>query len=292
MAAEADTEILAVKKETMIVADAPNNQSTLMCSGTLEEFYKDNVLQQNIRIIDGRFGNVTVWRNRASQQLLVKKQINRKNFEEIEPRVHRLMAGNRCFITLYSEFSTLRDKILVMEYIPHGDLFDLVKQKSRLSERRTVSFLKQIVQGLIALHNYKIVHNDIKLENILIRSETEICICDYGLCKEVGEKGCDDGTLDYFSPEKLENINYGVHFDWWAVGVLTHEMLTGGHPFKAYSDEELTPSKLKKRYRGGIYYRHKVSKLAHKFIFQVLAPNFMLRYKDGERIKGHIFLNQ
>ncbi|AYN44963.1 pk1 [Alphabaculovirus alterspexiguae] len=257
------------------------------------DFYSEIKLANEFKLVNGKYGQVTVWKHEPTQKLFLKKQIKLKNFNEIEPMIHALMKNNRYFLKLYYSVTTLKSHILIMDFIKGGDLFDLLKSEEYLCVDETKLIVAQICEGLQALHKHHYIHNDIKLENILYNRYKQIYIADYGLCKVVGQDSCLDGTMDYFSPEKIAEMNYDYSFDWWAVGVLTHELLTGKHPYKLYSYEDLYIDKLKERQQKKIVFRKSVTKHAEVFIQQMLEYNIKYRLKSYTYImRNNFFLNK
>ena len=259
------------------------------------DFYAEVKLSRDHKLVDGKYGHVSVLKHEPTQKLFLKKQIKLKHYNEIEPMVHSLMKDNRYFINLYYSITTLKTHVLIMDFIKGGDLFDLLKSEECLTVDETKLIVGQVCEGLHALHKHHFIHNDVKLENILYNRYKQIYIADYGLCKVVGQESCLDGTLDYYSPEKLAGRRYDYHFDWWAVGVLAHELLTGQHPFKSDHDEDMTIEKLEERQfqqlKKPIFKSNDQSKLnAQMFIVQMLKPNLNYRLHRYNDIINHIFL--
>ena len=149
-------------------------------------------------------------------------------------------------ITKILEVFEDEDYILIsMEYINGGNLFSFVKKRRKLSEKTAKYLFKQIILGIQHIHSHKIVHRDIKLENILIDLNNNIKICDFGIGKILSYNRqllydkC--GTPMYMAPEILlssKNHGYeGYPVDIWSAGISLYIMLSGTLPFNLNNNE-------------------------------------------------------
>ncbi len=258
--------------------------------GELNDFYSEVDLEKNIRVQDGHFGKLKVYKHRTTQKLFIEKQINIKDYNPMEPYIHQKMEKNKFFIKLYYSITSLRTHVLIMDYVKSEDLFSVRDKYGKMSEEETKQIVSQLTEALFYLHGYKIIHNDVKLENILYVRHKQIYLCDYGLAQILGSPSDHEGTIAYFSPEKIQEKPHDYSFDWWAVGVVTYELLTEKHPY-VKPDEIYYEEDLFKRQQIRLSYIPYVSKLANAFIEKMLKFNYNFRLINGEEILSHSFLS-
>lgn len=100
------------------------------------------------------------------------------------------------------------------------------------------SGLAEIVRALLALHDSGVRHGDIKPANVLVQSDGRVVLVDFGLTRGVGEpagRGPAAGTPAYMAPEELSGLGGGPAADWYGVGIMLYEALTGQQPFPGQS---------------------------------------------------------
>ena len=123
-----------------------------------------------------------------------------------------------------------------MEYASGGELFDYIVANSRLSELETCKFYQQIISGIEYIHKLGVVHRDLKPENLLLDSNKNIKIVDFGLSNtykqnELLQTAC--GSPCYAAPEMIAGHKYsGSRVDLWSSGVILFAMLSGYLPFE------------------------------------------------------------
>jgi len=127
---------------------------------------------------------------------------------------------------------------IASEYFPRGDLYKMMKRqpRKRYTEPVVKFWMAQLTITLEHLHERQWMHRDLKPENLLLDDAGRIRLIDFGLAKELGQCGgrtrtfC--GTKYYMAPEMLEAKGYhDTAIDWWGMGVLMFELLTGNPPF-------------------------------------------------------------
>ena len=197
----------------------------------------------------GAFGKVNLSLHVASGRLVAIKTFSKKNLKnkharnKIKHEIEMLSRLRHPFITqIYDSFETEKYIFIVMEYIC-GDLLGFIRKRGRLSEPVCKVIFKQLIEGLKYIHRKKIVHRDVKLDNILIDLTNTVKICDFGVSKKIskGDPMYDHcGTPAYIAPEIFKNHGYeGFGCDIWSAGVTLYYMLGGYQPFCADSIKDL-----------------------------------------------------
>lgn len=141
-------------------------------------------------------------------------------------------------VSLRYAFQTPEKLYMVMDFFAGGELFYHLKKLGRFAEDDVRIYAAEIVLALSALHENNIVYRDLKPENLLLDSDGHVSLTDFGLAKELGADGllrslC--GTPEYLSPQVIQGQAYDKNVDYWALGTMLYEFLTGLPPF--YSNQ-------------------------------------------------------
>lgn len=124
-----------------------------------------------------------------------------------------------------------------MEYVEGGDLADRINETAVFRLDECIRIMKQTCAGLQAIHEAGIIHRDLKPENILLDSKNNVKITDFGIARtekgpRLTEHGGVVGTMQYVSPEYLEEGLVDQTSDIYALGVIAYEMIIGEEPFQ------------------------------------------------------------
>ncbi|KYQ48969.1 Inhibitor of nuclear factor kappa-B kinase subunit beta [Trachymyrmex zeteki] len=132
------------------------------------------------------------------------------------------------------------EPILCMEYCRKGDLRKILNRPENccgISETEAIKVMSEISSAVKYLHSYNITHRDLKPENIVLQDEQNVIsykLIDLGYAKELGEASTSAslvGTLNYVAPELLWREKYSCSVDYWSLGILYYELVTGTRPF-------------------------------------------------------------
>ncbi|KAF9587037.1 hypothetical protein IFM89_039723 [Coptis chinensis] len=268
---------------TFIDEDAPLEDDVLRSLRTspIHPISKDRTSIDDFEIIKpisrGAFGRVFLAKKRTTGDLfaikvLKKADMIRKNAVEsiLAERDILISVRNPFVVRFFYSFTCRENLYLVMEYLNGGDLFSLLRNLGCLDEDVARVYIAEIVLALEYLHSLRVVHRDLKPDNLLIAHDGHLKLTDFGLSKvglinstddlsgpavsvttllekdepqlsasehlnqrERRQKGSAVGTPDYLAPEILLGTGHGTTADWWSVGVILFELIVGIPPFNA-----------------------------------------------------------
>ncbi|KAJ1506296.1 MAP kinase kinase (MEK) [Coelomomyces lativittatus] len=159
---------------------------------------------------------------------LIKKQVVRE--------LHILNSCRSDFIVgFYGAFIHDGEISICMEYMDLGSLDVVYRKLKRIDNEAILGHISiAVLEGLVYLYlNYRIIHRDIKPNNILLNSKGQIKICDFGVSGEAINSVVKTfvGTSAYMSPERIKGESYSVQSDVWSLGITLMELAIGRFPF-------------------------------------------------------------
>ncbi|XP_017770517.1 PREDICTED: ribosomal protein S6 kinase alpha-5-like [Nicrophorus vespilloides] len=222
-----------------------------------------------------------------------------------ERQVLEAVRDNPFLVTLHYAFQTDAKLHLILDYVAGGELFTHLYQREHFQEDAVRIYIGEIILALEHLHSLGIIYRDIKLENILVDETGHIVLTDFGLSKELPRTGDADqraysfcGTIEYMAPEVVKGGTQGhdIAVDWWSVGVLTYELLTGASPFTV-EGEKNTQQEISRRILKTVPpIPESLSKYAADFISKLLVKDPKKRLGGGEEdakeLKEHAFFRK
>ena len=285
---------------------------------------------ESIAIIGrGAFGEVHVCREKKTDKIYAIKKIKKDILILKNQIIHVLneqkfmsRAKSPWIVELKASFQEDDYLYLVMEYLPGGDLMNLLIKKDILTEDEAKFYISELILAIESIHKLDCIHRDIKPDNVLIDKNGHIKLSDFGLAKisdklyekenekyknyiyEKKNKELDEekkthnknfscvGTAYYVAPEVLKKKGYDKEIDWWSVGIIFYEMLVGYAPFCSKETSEVCFKVLNWKKYLKIPSKIKISEEAKDLIFKMInSSNNRLGKNGTEEIKKHPFFH-
>lgn len=176
----------------------------------------------------------------SNERIVLKKipkgKISEKQFNN-EKRIHKIINNNPGVIKYLGCFSTEKVYYLILEP-GEIDLFEYMQKNGPLNEEKVKDLFKNVFNAIYFMHSKRIIHNDIKLENIIVFVDKEkkeaIKICDFGISKIMESKNYKKkcGTYYYSAPEQISKCLNSFASDIYSLGVTLYATLTGTFPYQ------------------------------------------------------------
>jgi serine/threonine protein kinase len=198
-----------------------------------------NYKLENVTLGEGGFGKVELATHVITEIPVALKIINKERTDSYTRKnLHReanILGGLRhpCIIRLLEILSTDTLLCFALEYVPSSrTLYEVLAERGSLSEGTTRKLAAQLCCALHYLHRKRVLHRDLKLDNILVnQEETECYLIDFGLSSfwyrgKLMKTYC--GSLEYAAPELFSrDAHYGPPVDIWSLGIVLYGMLMG-----------------------------------------------------------------
>uniref|UniRef100_A0A8C7PCK2 non-specific serine/threonine protein kinase n=1 Tax=Oncorhynchus mykiss TaxID=8022 RepID=A0A8C7PCK2_ONCMY len=204
-------------------------------------------------------------------------------------------------VKLFEVIETEKTLYLIMEYASGGEVFDYLVAHGRMKEKEARAKFRQIVSAVQYCHQKRIVHRDLKAENLLLDADMNIKIADFGFSNEftLGSKldtFC--GSPPYAAPELFQGKKYdGPEVDVWSLGVILYTLVSGSLPFDGQNLKELRERVLRGKYRIPFYMSTDCENLLKKLLVlnpgkrssleQIMRDRWMNVGHEEEELKPH-----
>jgi serine/threonine protein kinase len=205
-------------------------------------------------------------------------------------------------VKLHYAFQTPRKLYLVLQYVGGGELFTHMARERMMNEDWTCFIAAELVLALEHLHGLGIIYRDLKPENVLLDREGHVVLTDFGLSKvalDSQKKDADGmasticGTVEYMAPEVvMEHVRYDKAVDWWSLGVMLYDMMTGAPPFRAGNRKGIMDAILHKRVKLPGYLSPDAKDLINRLLRKHPASRLGSGTKGANAIKHHPFFKR
>lgn len=256
----------------------------------------------------GAFGTVHLVKQAATGKLYAQKQfkkasitVHKRLIEQTRTERTILESINRhpFVVKLYYAFQDHEKLYLILEYAQGGELFHHLAMERMFTEEVAAFYMAEMVLALEHLHqNVRVIYRDLKPENCLLDTEGHLLLTDFGLSK-VALDGEDDrtnsilGTIEYMAPEVVEGKPYDFSVDWWGLGAIGFDLLTGSPPFggnnHAKIQQNIIKAKLQLPYFLGPDAKDLLTRLLRKEPHKRLGGTTS---KDIKVLKSHRFFRK
>ncbi|KAG5743916.1 hypothetical protein H9Q72_013219 [Fusarium xylarioides] len=201
--------------------------------------------------------------------------------------------NNPFIVPLKFSFQSPEKLYFVLAFVNGGELFHHLQKEHRFDVNRSRFYTAELLCALECLHGFSVIYRDLKPENILLDYQGHIALCDFGLCKldmkDEDRTNTFCGTPEYLAPELLMGQGYNKTVDWWTLGVLLYEMLTGLPPFY----DENTNEMYRKILSEPLHFSDVVPPAAKDLLTKLLNrnPEERLGANGSAEIKAHPFFH-
>lgn len=245
----------------------------------------------------GSFGKVMQVVKKDTKQIYALKTLRKQHIISRMEVTHTLAERtvlaritNPFIVPLKFSFQSPEKLYLVLSFINGGELFWHLQKEGKFSMNRSRFYIAELLTALESLHELNVIYRDLKPENILLDYQGHIALCDFGLCKlnmtnnDKTNTFC--GTPEYLAPELLLNQGYTRSVDWWTLGILLYEMLTGLPPF--YDDD--VPTMYRKILQNELKFPTWLENTdAQDLLIKLIQKDPSKRLNDAQVIKNHSF---
>ncbi|KAG1371471.1 serine/threonine-protein kinase AtPK2/AtPK19 [Cocos nucifera] len=211
----------------------------------------------------GAFGKVFQVKKKGTSEIYAMKvmrkdKIMEKNHAEYMKAERDILTkiDHPFIVQLRYSFQTKYRLYLVLDFINGGHLFFQLYHHGLFREDLARTYTAEIVSAVSHLHANGIMHRDLKPENILLDADGHAMLTDFGLAKQFDENTRSNsmcGTIEYMAPEIVLGKGHDKAADWWSVGILLFEMLTGKPPFVSGNREKVQQKIVKEKIKLPAY---------------------------------------
>ncbi|XP_073980076.1 STKc_STK36 domain-containing protein fused [Rhodnius prolixus] len=196
------------------------------------------------KIGEGSFGRVYKVKSRASDEIAALKLITKcgRSQRELTNLRKECEIQRRLFhpniIKMLDSFETENEIAVVTEFA-YQDLYKTLAKAGYLSEDKAVKIICDLISALYYLHSNRVIHRDLKPQNVLLSEDGVAKLCDFGFARSMSTGThvltSIKGTPLYMAPELMEESPYDHNVDLWSLGCIAYEMLVGSPPFNTTS---------------------------------------------------------
>ncbi|KAJ3318507.1 Ribosomal protein S6 kinase beta-1 [Boothiomyces sp. JEL0866] len=243
----------------------------------------------------GAYGKVYLVREIETKQIFAMKVLKKASIvlHEQQTRNERSILkdiDSPFIVKLYYAFQSPFRLYLILTYCAGGELFTLLNRERMFSQEASRFYISELLLGIEHLHNLGIIYRDLKPENVMLDNDGHVKLTDFGLSKVAIDAHTVCGTIEFMAPEIIQEQPYGKVVDYWSLGIMLYDMLTGSPPFTGSNRKKIMENVLKKKPNFPKYLtttsRDILTKLLKKH------PGVRLGNQGVDQIKSHPFFDK
>jgi serine/threonine-protein kinase len=251
------------------------------------------------RLAQGGMGAVYTALHPTLERTVIIKKLTLRGNADIRERFKReaqimMDLRNDAIVDVYDHFREGSFYYIVLEYVDGVSLEGLIRERRYLPDSVALIVFREVCRGLAYAHERNVVHRDIKPANILISSQGEVRIVDFGIATihgsegntpELTREGMTLGTPSYMAPEQFQSSrSVDRRADIYSLGVVLYEMVTGKRPYPGTFSPEVIARIQRGRYRAARSVNPRVTPFTNRLIRRMLRPRPERRFADVHRV--------
>ncbi|XP_011693858.1 PREDICTED: testis-specific serine/threonine-protein kinase 3-like, partial [Wasmannia auropunctata] len=197
-------------------------------------------------------------------------------------------------VHVHSIFQRRTKYFIFMRFAENGDLFDYILKNGAVAENQARVWFRQLALGLQYLHEMEIAHRDIKCENVLVTSNYNVKLTDFGFARYVidarGKRVLSDtycGSLSYAAPEVLRGYPYNPKIsDVWSLGVILYILLNKAMPFDEDNLKRLYELQIARKWKFRSKVAGSLTDRVKKLMGNLLEPNVSKRWRLDQIVQS------
>lgn len=291
--------------EDFVSPDVRSKPSTMVTSSATRKMTAED-FEPLTCLGTGSFGTVLLVKQKTTGRLYAQKQfkkasltVRKKLIEQTKTERSILESVNRhpFIVNLYYAFQDHEKLYLILEYAQGGELFHHLATERMFNEDTAAFYMAEMVLALDYLHRtVGVIYRDLKPENCLLDAEGHLLLTDFGLSKvSVDGEKCRSlaGTIDFMAPEVLLGNEYDMSVDWWSLGALGYDLLTGSPPFSGNNHRKIEQNILYKKVPMPYYLSQDAKDLLTRFLRKEPRKRLGSHMpKDMHTIRAHRFFRK
>ena len=292
-----------MQKSNKIIESTKNNTNTKYSTMDTKYHLYRNLFDFLFVIGKGGFGKVWRVRYKKTQEIFALKEMSKKKI--LDKKSEYSINNERVFLSklrhpflvnMHYAFQDKDNLYLVIDILNGGDLRFHCSRYRKFSEEQTRFFIACMVHALSYVHENNVIHRDVKPENLILDDKGYVHLTDFGIAKEnKGDNSSEtSGTPGYMSPEVILGIGHSFSVDYYAIGVIGFEFMTGKRPYIGKTRREIKEQMFKKQARINKNKLEKEWSLdSMDFINRLIErkPELRLGSKSGiKELKDHFWL--